>query len=50
MTARKAYAPRCRGVIGFLFGHKWQGWDLSWSSNYCKRCGMAQGTAREVKP
>jgi hypothetical protein len=37
--------PKCRGIWGILFGHKFGHWDVV--EDYCLRCGMERGTVNE---
>jgi hypothetical protein len=32
--------PRCRGLLGLIFGHKFVMTLGEWPRDYCLRCGM----------
>lgn len=33
------HQPRCRGLIGFIFGHKFTNW-WGGTEGFCLRCGL----------
>ena len=42
-----AYGPRCRGLFGWLFGHKFikGAGDYHYRADHCWRCGFKRNAA-----